>query len=418
MALRETGCSKRDLFERPSPAIDSVTGGDNSDYSPAPCHIVDLSDQVGALPTHLGWGSSALTAVLRRRLTQEQTSAKQIQTYAGDHSRESTSVHQPVCQVSKPTLPSHGPDSAPHPSDAETAVSLRVYPDIALGILRAEQTGPARVWYLLRHLDPNGCGWVEETVVRRHLTERNSPLRLCGQRQLRNLLKQGDGLFWERRNGRIWLRSLVKLAVALDVGRLQARPVAVPLTHFTAGMGEFRAHLYATFHSGRGNTKEVATPIARETLANLSYVPPRTQRLYERKAGVKKVHNFAIGSKVTTKTAQETGWQKGHALFLFTDHHGRHGAVGSTYLAWQLPNSYQGPHIQQQNGRQKRLNKAIADLLPIGMTGNGGSEIETRRQRRYCPDGKVAARLYNRLPQAFYWPARNTTGWWYATTTS
>jgi hypothetical protein len=351
------------------------------------------------LPTHLGWGSEPLTAILRRLQVEKQASETKDQMSILVDSGSEWPI-EPVVEyaVSEP--------------QAATPVSVRIYPDVALGILRQEQTAPARIWYLLRHLDEAGQGWLEETAVRHHLTRRESALRLCGQRQLRNLLDQGEGLFWERRNGRLWLRSLVKVAAALGVTRLQGHPVAVPLPHFTAGIGTFRAHLYATFHSGRGSQEKAAGPIARETVAALSHVPARTQRLYEEVAGVEKETNFALGQPIEPKATQEAGWQKGQALFCFTDYQGKQGPAGKTYLAWQLPNSYTGPHQQQKNGRQKRLNQAIADLLQIGMTGNGDGLTEPQRQRRYCHHGKMAARLYNRSAHDVYWPSPEGRLWY------
>lgn len=405
LALRETYRARRAALGL-APVGDGAAceATDNGRFPPPPSPPPPPQPSALTLPPHLGWESAPLTAVLRRHLTQQTTNdtIEQVNEAAGS---------EPVCiPDTQPVAPPPSAISAP-----QTAVSICVYPDIALGILREEQAGPARIWYLLRHLDVIGCGWMAETAVRQHLTQRHSPLRICGGRQLRNLLNQGEGLFWVRHNGRIWLRSLVKVAVALSVKRLQGRPVAVDLAHFTHGIGTFRAHLYATFHSGRGSDEKMAAPIARETVANLSHVPPRTQRLYEAKSGVKKSRNFALGTPVSPKQAQETGWQKGQALFLLTDRRGYHGPAGETYLAWQLPNSYSGPHPQQSNGRQKRLNQAIADLLPIGMTGNGNSQTEPQRQRRYCHHGKMAAQLYNRLSDAFYWPALKSNGFWYVT---
>ena len=377
-------------------------GSDNGRFSRPNSQSSTQPLRHSTLPDHLGWDSAAVTGMLRRSGINGQAVPK-----ATAESSQNCGVE--VTKSRPPTAPK-----------AATAVSLRVYPDMALAILRQDLAAPARVWYLLRHLDQIGCGWLEETAVRDHLTNSQSPLRLCGKRQLRNLLNQGDGLFWDRQNNRIWLRSLVKVAIGLEVTRLQGRPVSVPLPHLVAGIGAFRAHLYATFHSGRGSQDQAAGPIARETLANLSHVPPRTQRLYETRAGVKRAFNFALGMPISSKTEQEMCWQKGHALFELTDHRGKHGPAGTTYLAWQLPNSYNGPHPQQQNGRQKRLNQSIVDLLPIGMTGNDDTPVVPARQRRYCRHGQMAARLYNRAPRdsfrptAFcYWPTARDKGIWY-----
>jgi hypothetical protein len=77
---------------------------------------------------------------------------------------------------------------------------------------------------------------------------------------------------------------------------------------------------------------------------------------------------------------QERAWRQGRALFRLTDHHGQQGAPGATYLAWRLPNTY-GPargHQQRPKGRQKRINRQLADLFTKGMTGNGRTAIAKR----------------------------------------
>jgi hypothetical protein len=77
---------------------------------------------------------------------------------------------------------------------------------------------------------------------------------------------------------------------------------------------------------------------------------------------------------------QERAWQRGRSLFRLRDHRGLHGRLGATYLAWRLPNAF-GPargHQQRPKGRQKRINRQLADLFTKGMTGNGEPAIEKR----------------------------------------
>jgi hypothetical protein len=203
------------------------------------------------------------------------------------------------------------------------------------------------------------------------------------------------------------------VAAALGVRRLVGRPIGVPLSALLGSIGDARAHLYATFHSGRvreewtigagekgrkGAGAQSSTPafshpctpassgspIARDTLAALSGACARSQAAYERRAGIRARSNIALAERVaanapTGPAEQERAWQRGRALFRLRDYRGHHGRPGATYLAWRLPNAF-GPargHQQRPKGRQKRINRQLADLFTKGMTGNGG-RIEKR----------------------------------------
>jgi len=275
-------------------------------------------------------------------------------------------------------------------------------------MLRQNQTAVGRIWLLLRQLDKPGVGWLDEQTAREALTEPQSPWRVCGWRQLRNLLNQGEGLFWQRQNGRIWLASTTKTAAALHVRKLTQRPVAVPTAVLTQKLSTVRAHFYASFHSSRQSGENGRhKPIARATLADLSALTPKTQRAYERKVRIKTQQNFAVGPAHSPEEMQETGWRKGQAAFEFVDHNGRHGKPGAAYVAWQLPNSYRGPHAIMARGRQKRINRELTDLFMQGMTGNGQQRIDQRDclARRYFGNGRLAAQVFNKATHdsELYW---------------
>jgi len=309
-----------------------------------------------------------------------------------------------------------------HPEPAPDTL-IRLYPDIALGMLRHELEAAGRIWLLLRHIDHNGQGWVDIDEARRRLATKGGALRTCGWRQLRNLLQQGQGLFWERDSERIWLRGTVRVAAALGVERLSGQPVALPVTTLCGRIGNVRAHFYTSFHSGRADRDGEALPIARATLAAVTSVPPRTQREYEMRAGASVRENYAIGEEKTEETHQERAWRHGRAAFVLNDRKGIHGEKGLEYLAWQLPNSYTGPHEQRPRGRQRHLNRKLADLRDKGDAGNGqgdeqrdpcqGGNQEFRQAqhkpvvRRYFENGGAAAKAFNRDPRLErYWKGR------------
>lgn len=281
-----------------------------------------------------------------------------------------------------------------------------------MAMLQQQEVAAGRIWFLLRHLDHSGRGWIEVAEARAHLTGKGSPLRVCSWRQLRNLLAQGEGLFWIRdahtaEDARIWLRGLTRVLSAFGVRRLSLRPVILPVKILTETIGTVRAHFYASFHSGRPDQR----PVARETLADISSVSRRTQRTYEKKAGVRRQQNWVIGPRRTPEAVQEEAWKRGKALFTFTDEAGTYGQPGQSYLAWQLPNSYAGPHTPQARGHQKQINRKLADLFMKGITGNGTQEVEPqpalqdrRLPARFYAHGEKAVRASNHTPATeHYW---------------
>ncbi|GIK57842.1 MAG: hypothetical protein BroJett015_35050 [Chloroflexota bacterium] len=363
--------------------VDRIGHGRTPSLTPSPLQPLP------SLPAHLGWDSAAVTAVARQA-----DHAPKPQSCIGYRDigilEDSPNIPIPIF-------------ISPYSHSATNAIKL--YPDIAAGMFQWELTAAGRIWLLLRHLDCNGRGWLDVAEVRAQLTGKESPWRVCGWRQLRNLLAEGDGVFWVRGDGRVWLRSTTNVAAALQVPHLALLPVALPVSVLTLPIGQVRAHLYAAFHSSRaGKTPagQPAAPIARDTIANHTNVIPRTQRRYEKAARVHASRNFAIGGKASESALEEAAWQHGQATFRLNDKKGIQGKTNQGYIAWQLPNSYTGPHRLQPKGQQKRINQALSDLFMQGMTGNG----QGRMEKRFYGHGRAAAQAYNRgVTQDIYWPA-------------
>ncbi len=124
------------------------------------------------------------------------------------------------------------------------------------------------------------------------------------------------------------------------------------LTIFLAPLGELNAHLYASFHSGRDSQR----PISRHTIKSLTGVPWHTQQRYEKLAHVKTTKNYAVGPQFNSRQQEEHLWQHGCATFTYTDYRGLYGRKGQKYLAWQLPNTYRGPHSRCSQNKKKLLN--------------------------------------------------------------
>jgi hypothetical protein len=345
----------------------------------------DLKSHVVDLPDHLGWESATVSRAIRDK--QWCRSDGSVTSEGREHVAESSTC--------VPAEDKHSglPDGA----------SVKLYPDIALGMLHKELAAAGRLWLLLRYLDQAGQGWLRIDLIRRNLVQKESDLRICGQRQLRNLLKQGRGIFWQQDKDRIWLKSAAKVAGALEVERLTGRPVDLPVEVLLGGIGQVRAHFYASFHSGRRSR----SPISRAKVEQLTGVPARTQRIYDTRSGVTSQRNIAIGESYSVKEVQERAWRHGQGFFEFIDVDGLHGPAGKRYVAWQLPNSYEGCHETNPKGRQKKINRQI-DLVNIRAQGNGLDRETSRQQvgRLFFPNGLEAGKSYNRDGQNdAYWPS-------------
>ena len=297
----------------------------------------------------------------------------------------------------------HSPPCSPPPPAKGQGPSSRletvpVYPSILTAILREHLESAGRIYLLLTHLDPQGRGWLAVDHARSQLTGSSSPLRVCGWRRLRQILHQGEGIFWERdHQHRIWLRGPHRIAQKLDLDRLQGSRINLPVKTLLGGIQAVRAHFYATFHSGRRKS----APLSRECLKDITGVPERTQRAYDILSNTRRERNMAIGPRYNKISAENQGWLRGRGMFRFVDSQGQQGAPNGEYVAWHLPNSYTGPHSTRCKGRQKRINQRLTDLVDKGMRGNSPEQVE----KLFWPNGAAAGRAYNRNGDSdAYWP--------------
>lgn len=372
---------------------------------------------LAGLPDHLGWGSQRQAEQIRRALANngrnKQTAVSANTAWLNELARDlpptpGQTGGSPLegRQPAESTAQKH---TQALPTTAELATAaVKLHPSIGLGLLRKKTSAPGRIWLLLRWLDTNGAGWIDTGNARRLLCSPDSAVRVCSWRHLRTLLAKGEDLFWNHQGDRIWLRSIPKVARSLHMTRLAGHPVRLPVKILLQSIGQVRAHLYASFHSGRAH----ANPISRASLRKISQVSPRSQQNYEKKTRIKKQKNYAIGSKLTDDHVQNQGWLHGPACFAWRDHQASLGRTGHARLAWQLPNSYLGPHERQPRGRLRQINHQLAVLLNKGITGNG-HVTDDCAPRRYFSEAARAVQTLNRTESGVYWQSEQRGRWYF-----
>jgi len=344
---------------------------------------------VTKLPSHLGWGSAPASKAIRKAIRCRDREALKDKCLTADHL-----PFRPIVDEC---------DQGYQPSDSQSSETagrqlglllykeaIKHYPDIGIAALKQEQAAIYRVWLICRYLDEQGRGWLPVQEVREQLTGKESKLRLFGWRRLRQILGQGHGRFWtwDKGNARLWLFGAARVAANLKVTRLRGKTVFLPVTAVTKSIGEFKAHLYAAWHSGRKSNN----PISREVQESITSVPERTQRHYCKVARIKCQANIAIGGKYSKEKEENQAWQRGQAIFKFIDHQGRLGQKGTSYISWHLPNSYIGPHKQTASGRMRKINRKLQVLVQKGARGNNRKKID----KMYYANGKEAGRALNR----------------------
>ena len=354
--------------------------------------------QAVQLPEHLGLGSARFTAVWRQATQNERDKA--------DHSSDTKDwiAHLKRSSTNTKLSTEKQKEEQFHLYDE----LITVCPDLAFQCLQHKRTAEARIYYLLCYLDKNGRGWLDMSQITNSLTDKGSPLFVVGPRQLRNLLSKGDETFWQqdKSNNRLWLRSQNKIARSFGITRFRHHPVHLTLTNFLAPLGELNAHFYASFHSGRASK----SPISRGAISALTGISRRSQQRYEKIANVKAAQNFVLGPTDNNRQREEHLWQHGCATFTYTDYRGIYGRKGKKYLAWQLPNSYQGPHHRCSRNKRRLLNRKL-DLVVNREQGN-----ESAIKRLYFANGNEAAQHWNRdNRRRIYWQGQSSvrTRWWH-----
>lgn len=381
--------ARRQSLQNPPASVGEFVVEDGVDAS--------ITAVIPNLPPHLGWNSTAVSHHLRNK------------TIGRGEATGKDAIKAPtlISRLPRPFPEEEGRGNAsreicPHclaPTTGQVNENVRHYPDLGIAALNRRWVPHYQLWLACRVLDEDGRGWLSAREVTQQLAGQDAPLRLFGRRRLRQVLQGGNGRFWtwDKQQHRLWLFGVSNIAKQLGVHKLSSQPVLLPTTILTKGIGAFKAHLYAAWHSGR-NTPN---PISRSTQRKLLHVPERTQRHYEQIAGVKVRTNLAVGARYTPENIEKHTWRRGGAVFQFVDKQGRLGKGNGRYLAWQLPNSYVGPHQQAARGNIYRINRQLSGLVHEGAQGNS----DTRLNRRYFPHGAEAAKAIQRQQgEEVYWP--------------
>jgi hypothetical protein len=381
--------------------------------------------------------SVPVSSVARKPLpvTGDQSSAAGDQ-YSNIYSRQDLPF--PHSEINKSEIQNPKLPSFPIPNPEQ---HIRLSPTLAAFCLDRQHRyhgatldGPYRLYKILGALDKDGRGWLANSAVEPVLTKKASPSYIYGRRQLKIILRRGEGLFWQRVKSkgqvRIRLVSRARLLKKLSPGsRLRGREVEIPLSYLLGsshGSGRSRqadanAALYAAVQAGHLRPAVTPSgvkkprPISRARLQELAGCSTYRQRSYERRLNINVQRNIHILGAHSDYHLNRARKHFGLPAYKHTDYAGkidRHRR-GASYIAVRLPNSYHLPDaINVVNSRRQRtINRTLDGLCHMG---SGGSDREAI-VRRYYSDAATAVRAgASSKENPVYWPlSRNgsTTLW-------
>ena len=166
------------------------------------------------------------------------------------------------------------------------------------------------------------------------------------------VLKVGAGTFWTvTQGGTVYLRSVARVAVALDVPALRAA--------YHASLAELRGPLAQV--RARMAIRSIAAirrgaRISNATIADMLDISRRTVHLWKRLSGVRSCENFVIVGRLRRgQVARDFMGTGGPSLCSV-------GSGGRRWLARQLPSSFVAPDVRGVRVRLRRGNRRLRTL--------------------------------------------------------
>lgn len=217
---------------------------------------------------------------------------------------------------------------------------IKLFPEVLFQASRHNQPATAyRLWFLAKHFDKPGCGFIPAKAFRQHLHALGIP-RQTAERWLTQSLALG----LLTHSGSVYALASWQAGAALaGISRLKC-PVRIA-SEKLLGKG-WLAVCWAAF------LLHFEGMIARQTLQQLTSVPPRTQIEYEHQAGVINTSNYASYGKVADSP------ELALKLFGQPGHYTRAGEIRR-----RLPNSRNLSAVAgislAARGRLKHINEAL-----------------------------------------------------------
>jgi len=291
---------------------------------------------------------------------------------------------------------------------------IRVYPDILLRASRNENGGAVRLWILAKNFNEGGCGVIPNKAFRQYVINDLKVKR--GTYDVWLARAKHIGIFKIEEVGPIEdqkqyykLAGYARAAVIVGCDRL-GRGEYLPLEKFIKK--GWLGYVWATWIKSH---RLEDRPISRRTMQELSGISERSQRLYDKQAGIETQANYA---KDTTRAGSQG--MVDYINEFEQDKIKSKAFLNNGEITWRLPNSYKTKDIEEApKGRLRRINNQLQDLL-----NNGGRDPKSGNYvRRYCESDKQVKRSQKNIRKLgnkdievpdFIYQLSDKKGFWHA----
>jgi hypothetical protein len=159
---------------------------------------------------------------------------------------------------------------------------IRFYPLILLAAIRSKQDIAARLWFIARHLDCGGAGWIYKAELQEFLQTHN-----VGERQRRRwiIAALANGLLSEDNNYKLYRITGVRAGAEILGADRRGYPILIPTRLIFKHI--WHPSVWNGYLATRGNN-----PISQVKLAEITGVSARTQKKYQHLAPVNKIRNY------------------------------------------------------------------------------------------------------------------------------
>jgi hypothetical protein len=256
--------------------------------------------------------------------------------------------------------PSMRVDPAEFRCAPEFGKPIKFWPLMAINANRRGMGGACRAYILAKSLDLTGLG----SIVYSDLADLATQLKIQPKTWHRWVKRAYRlGLFVDR--SRMVLAGYKVAAEIFGCDSVGVRPASISIGHLVSD--GWIAYIWSAYEQTFNQR-----PISRDKLNRLTGIPERTQRRWDRRAGVERRPNYNVSKHTADELPGVMEFTEHKGAFVFTDKSGKNPRT-----AWRLPDIRTATAADSlKRGRSRKINKAIAHdetLSGLSLLGRASS---------------------------------------------